>query len=87
MTDTTRLNSLTEPLIPLAMPAPTLMIPGGSEHPGVAHALLLALAFPLAWCLRDLIRRRRIDPFAMHECPVYCPPRRLAATQPARTTY
>jgi len=87
MTDTTKLNTLTESLIALAIPAPILMNPGSTEHPGVVQMLLLALAFPLAWCMRDVILRRRIALFAMHECPVFCPPRRLTATQPARTTY
>lgn len=41
-----------------------LMKLSGPENLGAVNALLLALAFPLAWCTRDLVPRRKLNLFA-----------------------
>jgi hypothetical protein len=64
MPDTNRLNPLIEPFITLIVPALILMKLSGPEQLGAAPALLLAIAFPLAWGLRDLLRRKKINLFA-----------------------
>jgi hypothetical protein len=64
MSNTSRFNPLIEPLVTLAIPAFILMKLSSPEHLGVVQALLLALAFPLAWGIRDLIRRRKFNLFA-----------------------
>mgnify|MGYP001821227887 CR=1 FL=1 len=65
MTDTTKLNPLIEPLIMLAVPALILMKPGGTEHFGVFQALLLALAMPMMWSMHHMIRRKKLNLFAV----------------------
>jgi len=61
MTDTTKLNTLTEPLITLAIPALILMKLSGTEQLGVVQELMLASTFPLVWGMRDVIRCKKID--------------------------
>jgi hypothetical protein len=61
MTNTSKLNTLTEPLITLAIPALTLMKLSGMEHSGVVQELLFALTFLLVWGMRDVIRRKKIS--------------------------
>jgi len=64
MTDTAKPNSLIELLITLIIPSIILMKLSGPENLGVVNALLLALAFPLAWGARDLLMRRKLNLFA-----------------------
>ena len=64
MPDTNKLNPLIEPLVTLIIPALILMKLSGPEQLGTAPALLLAIAFPLAWGTRDLLRRRKLNLFA-----------------------
>ncbi|MFC1773553.1 VC0807 family protein [Pseudomonadota bacterium] len=64
MPDTNKLNPLIEPLVTLIIPALILMKLSGPEQLGTAPALLLAIAFPLAWGMRDLLRRRKLNLFA-----------------------
>ncbi|MEN8761713.1 MAG: VC0807 family protein [Thiogranum sp.] len=64
MTDTTKPNPFLEPLITLVVPALILMKLSDPERLGVLPALLLALAFPLAWGMRDLIRSSKLNLFA-----------------------
>jgi rhodanese-related sulfurtransferase len=59
MTDTTKLNTLTEPLITLAIPALILMKLSDTEQLGVVQELMLASTFPLVWGMRDVIRRKK----------------------------
>ena len=65
MTDTTKPNPLLEPLITLVVPALILMKLSDPEQLGAIPALLLALAFPLVWGMRDLIRSRKLNLFAV----------------------
>lgn len=67
MTDTTKLNTLTEPLITLAISAFILRKPSGKEHLGFVQELLFALTFQLVWGMRYVIRRKIIDLFAIAE--------------------
>ena len=64
MTDTTKPNPFLEPLITLVVPALILMKLSAPERLRVLPALLLALAFPLAWGMRDLIRNSKLNLFA-----------------------
>lgn len=64
MTDTTKPNPFLEPLITLVVPALILMKLSDPERLGVLPALLLALAFPLAWGMRDLILSSKLNLFA-----------------------
>jgi hypothetical protein len=64
MTDTTKPNPFLEPLITLVVPALILMKLSDPERLGAVPALLLALAFPLVWGMRDLIRSRKLNLFA-----------------------
>ena len=64
MTDTTKPNPFLEPLITLVVPALILMKMSDPERLGALPALLLALAFPLVWGMRDLIRSRKLNLFA-----------------------
>ncbi len=69
MTDTINPNTakpspLIELLITLVIPSLILMKLSGPEDLGVVNALLLALAFPLLWGVRDLITRRKLNWFA-----------------------
>ena len=57
-------NTLTELLVTLIIPSVILMKLSGPEDIGVVNALLLALAFPLAWGARDLLMRRKLNLFA-----------------------
>jgi len=65
MSDTPKSNPLIEPLITLVVPALILIKLSGPEHLGAVPALLLALAFPLVWGMRDLIRRSKLNLFAL----------------------
>ncbi len=64
MTDTAKPNPLIELAITLIIPSLILMKLSGPEDLGVVNALLLALAFPLAWGARDFLVRRKLNPFA-----------------------
>ena len=64
MTDTTKPNPFLATLITLVVPALILMKLSDPERLGVLPALLLALAFPLAWGMRDLIRSSKLNLFA-----------------------
>lgn len=64
MNDTTKPNPLIELLINLVIPSLILMNLSDPEDLGPVRALLLALAFPLFWGTRDLMRRRKINVFA-----------------------
>ena len=64
MTDTAKPNPLIELLVTLIIPALILMKLSGPENLGAVNALLLALAFPLFWGVRDLLRRRKLNLFA-----------------------
>ncbi|MBA3034380.1 MAG: MFS transporter [Gammaproteobacteria bacterium] len=64
MIDNTKPNPLIELLINLVIPSLILMNLSDPEDLGPAKALLLALAFPLFWGTRDLMRRRKINVFA-----------------------
>ena len=57
-------NTLIELLINLIIPSLILMKLSGPEDLGVVNALLLALAFPLAWGARDLLVQRKLNLFA-----------------------
>lgn len=54
----------TELLVTLIIPALILMQLSEPERLGAVPALLLALAFPLAWGLRDFLARRAFNVFA-----------------------
>ncbi len=58
-------NPLLEILINIIVPSVILMKFSGAQHLGAVGALLLALAFPLGWGVRDLIRRRKLNLFAV----------------------
>ena len=64
MTDTVKPNPLIELLITLVIPALILMKLSGPGHLGAVQALLLALAFPLAWGALDGVRRKKLNLFA-----------------------
>ena len=64
MTDTAKPNPLIELLVTLIIPSLILMKLSGPENLGAVNALLLALAFPLFWGVRDLLRRRKLNLFA-----------------------
>ena len=57
-------NPLIELLITLIIPSLILMKFSDPEDLGAVNALLLALAFPLAWGARDLLTRRKLNLFA-----------------------
>lgn len=54
-------NPLLEIVVAIILPAVILMKWSGEQHLGPLRALLLALAFPLAWGLWDGWRRRRLN--------------------------
>jgi hypothetical protein len=54
-------NPWIELLVTIVVPALVLMQLSGSERLGPARALLLALAFPLAYGCWDLLRRRKLN--------------------------
>lgn len=58
-------NPLIELLIAIVIPSLILMKLSGPEDLGAVNALLLALAFPLAWGARDLLTRRKLNLFAV----------------------
>jgi hypothetical protein len=64
---TTKINTLTKPLIALTIPALILMKLSGTEHLGVVQKLMFALTFPLVRGMRDVIRRKKIARFAIPE--------------------
>lgn len=66
MTDTAQAkpNPLIELLVTLLIPSLILMKLSGPENLGAVNALLLALAFPLAWGARDFLARRKLNLFA-----------------------
>ncbi len=64
MNDDNRPNPLIELLITLAIPSLILMNLSDADSLGPARALLLALAFPLFWGVRDLWRRGKVNVFA-----------------------
>ena len=57
-------NPLVEILITLIVPSLILMKLSAPANLGPVNALLLALVFPLAWGVRDLLRRRKLNLFA-----------------------
>ncbi len=57
-------NPLAELLVTLVIPSLILMKLSGPEDLGVVNALLLALAFPLFWGVRDFLARRKLNLFA-----------------------
>ncbi|MCL5059803.1 MAG: MFS transporter [Candidatus Thermoplasmatota archaeon] len=64
MPDTAKPNPLIELLVTLVIPSLILMKLSGPENLGAVNALLLALAFPLAWGARDFLARRKLNLFA-----------------------
>lgn len=64
MTDTAKPSPLIELAVTLIIPSLILMKLSGPEDLGAVNALLLALAFPLAWGARDLLARRKLNLFA-----------------------
>ncbi len=58
-------NPLLEILINIVVPSVILMKFSGAQDLGAVGALLLALAFPLGWGARDLVRRRKLNLFAV----------------------
>jgi hypothetical protein len=61
MNESAKPNPLIELLITLLIPSLILMKLSGPENLGAAGALLLALAFPLAWGVRDFLARRKLN--------------------------
>ncbi|MHB8915771.1 MAG: VC0807 family protein [Thiobacillus sp.] len=57
-------NPLIELLVTLVIPSLILMKFSDPEDLGAVNALLLALAFPLAWGARDLLTRKKLNLFA-----------------------
>ena len=64
MTDTAKPSPLIELAVTLIVPSLILMKLSGPDDLGAVNALLLALAFPLAWGARDLLTRRKLNLFA-----------------------
>jgi hypothetical protein len=62
--DATKPNVFVELLITLLIPSLILMKLSGPENLGAVNALLLALAFPLGWGLRDFVLNRKFNLFA-----------------------
>jgi hypothetical protein len=58
-------NPLIEIAITVLLPALVLMKLSGDAQLGSVNALLLALAFPLAWGVRDALRRRKLNGLAV----------------------
>lgn len=65
MTNTTKLNPLIESLITLATAAVILLKLSGTVHLGVVQALLLTLAFTLMCGMHRVIRRMKLNLFAL----------------------
>ena len=57
-------NPLLDILINIVVPSVVLMKFSGAQDLGAVGALLLALAFPLVWGARDLLRQRKLNFFA-----------------------
>jgi len=53
-------NPLLEVVVAIVIPAVILMQLSGEDRLGTVGALLLALAFPLGWGVRDLLTRRKV---------------------------
>jgi hypothetical protein len=64
MNDTAKANPWLDLLITLVIPSLILMKLSGPENLGAGYALLLALAFPLGWGVRDFLARRKFNLFA-----------------------
>ena len=64
MNDPAKSNPLIDLLVAIVIPSVILMKFSGAEGLGVLPVLLLALAFPLGWGARDLLRRRKLNLFA-----------------------
>jgi hypothetical protein len=64
MTTAAKNNTLVELLITLIIPSLILMKLSGPENLGAVYALLLALAFPLGWGVRDYLLQRKLNLFA-----------------------
>lgn len=63
-TDTAKPNPLLELTVTLLIPSLILMKFSGPQDLGAVYGLLVALAFPLAWGMHDLIVRRKLNAFA-----------------------
>jgi hypothetical protein len=61
MTTPSKPNPLIEIAVTVIAPAVVLMKLSGEQQLGSLNALLLALAFPLAWGLRDAVLRRKLS--------------------------
>ena len=57
-------SPLLDLLVTIIVPSVILMKLSDPESLGAVNALLLALAFPLSWGARSLLRERRVNPFA-----------------------
>ena len=64
MNDNPKPNPLIELLITLIIPSVILMKFSDPDDLGAVNALLLALAFPLFWGVRDLLTRKKLNLFA-----------------------
>lgn len=64
MTESPTRSPLLEIAVTLLIPSLILMQFSKPEHLGAADALVLALAFPFGWDLRELARSRRFSLFA-----------------------
>ncbi|MFM7533323.1 MAG: VC0807 family protein [Rubrivivax sp.] len=58
-------NPLLELVITVVVPAIVLMQLSSAQRLGPAGALVLALAFPIGWGLREALTRRKISPMAV----------------------
>ncbi len=65
MNETAKANPLLELSITLIFPSLILMKLSGPEDLGTVNALLLALAFPLCWGARSLLRERKLNMLAL----------------------
>lgn len=65
MTNAAKPSPLIELSITLIIPSIILMKLSGSEDLGTVNALLLALAFPLVWGARSLLRERKVNVLAV----------------------
>lgn len=63
-TDTAKPNPLLELTVTLIIPSLILMKFSGPQDLGAVNGLLVALAFPLAWGMHDLLVRRKLNAFA-----------------------
>lgn len=64
MTTAVKTNPLIEITVTLLIPSLILMKLSDPANLGAVNALLLALAFPLGWGLRDFAQRRKLNLFA-----------------------